>query len=154
MKKIAFTLALAAFSATLSFGQHDEQHSQGGGQHSGGGAGHTKMTAEQRAQKVTQYMTTSLALTSDQQTKITALNLTKSKQLDSVRTANSANMEVAKPAMKKVKDSYNTGLNSILTTDQKTKWEALKKQKRDEYQKNKAAGRKPAEGEITPEDVE
>jgi soluble cytochrome b562 len=153
MKKIAFTLALAAFSATLSFAQQPAQHTQGNGQHSGE-AGHPKMTPEQRATKVTQYMTTSLALTSAQQTQVTALNLIKSKQLDSVRTANSGNMEAAKPAMKKVKETYNTGLNSILTTDQKTKWEALKKQKRDEYQKNKAAGMKPAQGEITPEDVE
>jgi Spy/CpxP family protein refolding chaperone len=155
MKEIVFTLALAACTTTLSFAQHGGgQHTQGGGQHTGGGAGHTKMTAEQRATKVTQYMTTSLALTSDQQTKVTALNITKSKQLDSLRTANAANMEAAKPAMKKVKETYNAGLNSVLTADQKTKWEALKKQKRDEFQKNKAAGTKPTEGEVTPEDVE
>ena len=153
MKKIVFILALVAFTATLSLAQQPAQHTQGNGQHSGG-AGHTKMTPEQRATKVTQYMTNSLVLTSAQQTQVTALNLTKSKQLDSIRTANSANMEAAKPAMKKVKDSYNTSLNSILTADQKTKWEAIKKQKAQEHQNNKAVGTQPAAGDVTPEDVE
>lgn len=112
------------------------------------------MTPEQRALKLTQYMTTSLSLTPDQQTKVSALNTKKAQEIEKIRSSNNGNMEAVKPQMKAVKEQYNTSLNAILTTDQKTKWEALKKQKKEEYQKNKAAGTKPAEGDLTPEDVD
>lgn len=112
------------------------------------------MTAEQRAQKLTQYMTTTLNLTNDQQTKVLALNTSKAKQLDSIRAKNKGNMEAGKTEAKTVISSYNTSLNAILTAEQKTKWDEIKKQKKAEFEKNRAAGTRPAEGDLAPEDVE
>jgi protein CpxP len=164
MKKIVFSIV---FLSGLSFatlaqqnshqgGGQGGQHQGGGqgGQHQGGGQGGQKMTAEQKATKLTQYMTTNLNLTSDQQAKVLALNTSKAKQLDSIHAQNKGNMEAVKTAAKPIRDSYNTSLNAILTADQKTKWEELKKQKKAEFEKNRAAGTKPAEGDLTPEDVQ
>lgn len=162
MKKIVFSIV---FLSGLSLASLAQQNTHQGGQHQGNGQGGQhqgggqhpqgeKMTAEQKATKLTQYMTTNLSLTSDQQTKISALNLSKAKQLDSIRTKYKGDMEAAKTASKTVRVDYNSSLNAILTSDQKTKWEAIKKQKKEEFQKNKTAGTKPTEGDLTPEDVE
>lgn len=156
MKKIVFAIV---FLSGLSLASLAQQNTHQGGQHPAGGQSSQhpkgeKMTPEQKAAKLTQYMTTNLSLTSDQQTKVSALNLSKAKQLDSIRTKYKGDMEAAKTASKAVKVDYNTSLNAILTSDQKTKWEAIKKQKKEELQKNKAAGTKPTEGDLTPEDVE
>jgi hypothetical protein len=113
-----------------------------------------KMTPEQKATKLTQYMTTALSLTSDQQAQVSALNTSKAKQVDSIKTSSKGNTDAGKAQLKSIKSNYNTSLNNILTAEQKTKWEALKKQKKEESEKNKAAGVKPKEGELTVEDIE
>lgn len=156
MKKVIFSIVFLAGVTATSLAQNSHPGGGQGGQHKGGGQHPEgqKMTAEQKATKLTQYMTTNLNLSADQQTKVSALNLSKAKQLDSIRTANKNNMEAGKAAAKTVKEEYNTSLNAILTAEQKTKWEAIKKQKKEEFQKNKAAGTKPTEGNLTPEDVE
>lgn len=172
MKKVVFILALLAGASTSSFAQQAKTNSNENGKTNSnekgkinstqkGGNGQSKqnsegqkMTPEQKAEKLTQYMTTSLALTSDQQAKVSALNASKAKQVDAIRTKYKGNMESAKPELKTAKDQYNTSLKAILTPEQQTKWEAIKKQKKEEYQKNKAAGTKPAEGDLNPEDIE
>jgi len=159
MKKIVFTLVCLSGLSFASFAQQPNQtgtntqgqHNNQGGGHSGQGQ---KQTAAQKAEKLTQYMTTSLNLTTDQQSKVSALNLSKATQIDNIRTKYKDNMEAAKPELKVVKTDYNTSLNAILTPEQQTKWEALKKQKKEELQQNKTAGAKPAEGTLTPEDIE
>lgn len=157
MKKIVFSIVFLSGICLVSFAQ---QHSRGGnqGQHGQQGGkgpqGGQKQTAAQRATKLTQYMTTSLSLSTEQQSKVAALNASKAEQVDSIRSKYKGNMDGAKTELKTVKDSYNTSLNAILTADQKTKWEEIKKQKKEEMQKNRAAGTKPAEGDLTPEDLD
>ncbi len=165
MKKVVFIFAFIAGVSVSGIAQQNgnngnkDQHKGVKGQQNASTQGKQssaehKMTPEQKAAKLTQYMTTNLNLTTDQQTKVSALNISKAKQLDSIRTTYKGDMEAAKAAAKTVKVDYNNSLNTILTSDQKTKWEALKKQKKEEFQKNKAAGTAPKEGDLTPEDVE
>lgn len=160
MKKIVFSIV---FLAGVSFASLAQEHNhQGGGQHGGNGGQHQgggqgvgqKLTAQQKSQKLTQYMTTALSLTADQQQKVGVLNESKAVQMDTIRSQNKGNMEAAKTQVKTLKDQYNASLKTILTADQLTKWEDLKKQKKEEFQKAKAAGTKPADTGLTPEDVE
>ena len=165
MKKIVFIFVFIiglsasgiAQQKSAKVGQDKNKDAKGQPNASGQGkqsSAANKMTPEQKANKLTQYMTTALTLTSTQQTQVAALNTSKAKQVDSIKTATKGNTDAAKNQLKSVKSNYNTSLNNILTAEQKTKWEALKKQKKEESEKNKAAGVAPKEGELTVEDIE
>jgi protein CpxP len=135
MKKIVFSIVfLAGLSVASMAQQHNHGEGQGqqnhqGGQGGHGGGGGQRLTTTQKAQKVTQDMTTQLSLTADQQTKIAALNLSKAQQDSTIRAKYQGNMQSAQTELKTAKSQYNTNLKSILTADQATKWEAIKQQR-------------------------
>ncbi len=161
MKKIVFSIVFLSGLSLASLAQ-EHNHQGGGGQHNGGGqhqgggqGGGQRMTTQQRAQKLTQYMTTSLTLTADQQQKVGVLNESKAVQDSTTRAKYKADMQAGQTEMKANRDKYNTSLKTILTADQATKWEALKKQKKEEFQQAQASGTKPADNTgLTPEDVQ
>ena len=157
MKKIVFSIVFFSSLCLVSFAQQNQNGKQrlhNGGKGSQGGNQGQKQTAAQKAIKLTQYMTSSLSLSTEQQSKVAALNTSKAQQVDHIRSKYKGNMEAAKPELKTARDTYHTSLNTILTADQKTKWEEIKKQKKEEFQKNRAAGTKPSEGKITLEDYD
>ncbi|ABG59100.1 hypothetical protein [Cytophaga hutchinsonii] len=160
MKKIVFSIVFFSSLCLVSFAQQNHNGNQGqhngqqGGKAAHGGGQGQKQTSAQKAARLTQYMTSSLNLSAEQQSKVAALNTSKAQQVDSIRSKYKGNMEAAKPELKTARDTYNASLNTILTADQKKKWDEIKKQKKEEFQKNRAAGTKPAEGEITPEDLD
>ena len=135
-------------------GQGQHNHPGGGGHGQGGQGGQGKPTTESKAQRLTGFMTTQLSLTADQQQKVGDLNTSKAQQIAAIRTKyKGTDTTAARTEVKAVRDKYNTDLKAILTPEQATKWEAVKQQKREEFQKAKAAGTTPANSEITPEDL-
>ncbi|MBC7450691.1 MAG: hypothetical protein H7259_04310 [Cytophagales bacterium] len=106
----------------------------------------TKLNPDEKAQKLTQYMTTELGLTTEQQQKVAALNSSKATQLAAIKTKYNGDMKAAQTELKPIKQQYNTSLKTILSPEQFTKWEQIKKQKKEEY--------KQKQGPISPEDLE
>jgi protein CpxP len=152
MKKIVFTfVCLSGLSLASIAQQPNNQGGQGQHTHQGGGG---QGQGESKAQRLTGFMTTQLSLTADQQQKVGTLNTSKAQQIAAIRTKyKGGDTTAARTEVKAVRDKYNTDLKAILTPDQATKWEAVKQQKREEFQKAKAAGTTPANSEITPEDL-
>lgn len=95
-----------------------------------------KLTADERAAKDTQWAVDKLGLTADQKTKwqaavierVNANDAIKEKFRGSTTPEERANL---KTQMKANSDKFDTTVNGFLTADQKTKFEAAKKEKRD-----------------------
>lgn len=149
MKKIIFAVSLligigfSVMAQTPSAGKGSKQDPS-----------KPKLTPEEKAAKLTAYMTSELSLTADQQTKVAVLNTTNSKQVSEIRKKHKGNMEAAKPELKPLKEKYNTDLKAILTPEQNTKWTELKKKKREEMKANKEAAKVLEDNGISPEDLD
>ena len=82
------------------------------------------LTAEQRAEKATQRLTKKLGLNADQATKVQAANL----KMQTAKDAAKANKDRA--AMKSANEAYRAELKTILTSEQYTKFEQMKKKRK------------------------
>jgi len=82
-----------------------------------------KRTPEERAARQTEKMTKELSLTPSQATKVKAILVHRNSQRDSIRAAKSGERRDFKAA----KDKTDADLKAILTPDQYTKMQAMKK---------------------------
>ena len=82
---------------------------------------------EERAKKVTEKMATELELSEDQKAQILALNLDHAKQRQAEMEREKAEREAQRAEMK----AHQEKVNSILTEEQRTKWEEIKLEQRE-----------------------
>ncbi len=112
-----------------------------------------QLPPEEKAAKLTKYMTTHLELTSDQQTKVAELNTANAYKISEIKKKHKDKIEAAKPELKPIKAKYNADLKVILTPAQNKKWAELKKKNSDEIKKNKEASKNLQEDSVMPEDL-
>jgi Spy/CpxP family protein refolding chaperone len=119
MKKIIIALAVV-FSISTAAAQDGATKAK---------ADHPKASPEQRAQKTTDRLDKTVALTADQKTQAYKLALTKAKKKDVIREkykGKPEQKETAKGEMKTARDEYETALKALLTPEQNAKMEEKK----------------------------
>jgi hypothetical protein len=136
MKKAILTIAIAVMGLTAAFAQDTTKRAR---------RAMPKMTAEQRAEKVTSRLETQLSLTADQKTKIYAIELENAKKMDAWRSADQGDMKGKMKERKAAMDEQKTKIDAVLTADQKTKMDAFRaeaKEKGEKMRKGMGRGKK------------
>ena len=99
-----------------------------------------KKTPEERAKKRNEKMAKYLSLTADQQDKTYDIWLSHCTQADALRNS-TTDKEARKTEMKKLFESTDTQLQSVLTSDQLTKYnemkQKMKEKRKGKHKKNK-----------------
>ena len=85
------------------------------------GGGGQRVSPEDRAKQ----MQTTLKLTDDQTTKITAILKVQATKMDSVRTAANGDRDAMRTAMGPLRTATNDKIKAILTPDQATAWQKM-----------------------------
>lgn len=133
MKKVILTIAIAVMGLTAAFAQDSTKRVR---------RPMPKMTAERRAEKATARLDKALTLTSDQKTKIYAIELENAKKVDSWRTADQADRKEKMKEGRAVMQAQKAKIDGVLTADQKTRMEALRLEAREKGDKmRKGMGR-------------
>src|SRR6202012_4865502 len=83
-------------------------------------------TADERATTRSKKLAQQLGLTADQEKSVYTLALQQAQQQDADRTKYQGDREGMRNARKANMETFDTGLNKILTADQKTKYEQYK----------------------------
>jgi hypothetical protein len=103
-------------------------------------------TAEERATAHTNHLEKKLGLSTDQKSQVYAINLDAAKQHDELR-AQAKTAGADKKAIAEKRKAVNTArvskIESLLTGDQKTKWEAWKAAKQARIEARRKAKGKP-----------
>ena len=81
-------------------------------------------TPEKRAEHQTKMMAEKLDLSADQQKQVYALQLTRTQKMQEMREAQDQSRD-ARQRMKSANDDFKQSMETILTADQKTKYEAM-----------------------------
>lgn len=115
---LAFAVVLGASAAYAQMGQ-GPGYGQGGGY--GGGQGHGPMSSDQRLQMLTRQ----LNLTSDQQQQIKPILDSESQQMQTLRSDNSLSQQDRMSKMQAIRESTNSQIKPILTSDQQTKMQEM-----------------------------
>ena len=102
------------------------------------GAFAQKSTAEERAKKTADQLTTDLGLTADQNTKVYDAVLVRIGKMTASREANKGNKEAMKADAKKISKEHSATMKEILTEEQLTKLKELRAKKNNGN--NKKAG--------------
>lgn len=97
----------------------------------------TQKTPEELANKRADKLKTELALSDDQRAKVYAAVLDRITKVRAIRAKYPNNKKGAQKEIKPINEAFQTTLKGILTPEQITKWEALKK-----AQKEKRKGKK------------
>ena len=120
VKILSMTLLLSIFCAGMTFAQQQNQTQQQNRKvRKEQSVQKPKVTAEERAAKHVEMMKDSLNLTSDQVTKLQALQTQVAKDQEQARTAR----ENAQQDMKAKKDAYDAQVKFILTPEQYQKYQ-------------------------------
>jgi Spy/CpxP family protein refolding chaperone len=117
VKILSLTLLMSVFCAGMTFAQQQGQRTQRTKANSEERA--SKQTAEERASKQVEMMKKSLNLTSEQVTKMQALQTQFNKDQEQSRTASKDNHQ----DMKAKRDAYDSQVKSILTPEQYQKYQ-------------------------------
>ncbi len=91
-----------------------------------------QLTPEERANRQTEKITTSLGLSADQKTKVYAAALDKDRKLQEVRKKypTEADRSKKKEEVRSIRKNFVNSMNGILTPEQQTKWKEQRKDKR------------------------
>lgn len=136
MKKAILTIAIAVMGLTAAFAQDTTKRAK---------RAIPKMTAEQRAEKVTSRLETQLSLTADQKTKIYAIELENAKKMEAWRSSDHGDMKGKMKERKVALDEQKAKIDGILTAEQKTKMDAFRaeaKEKGEKMRKGMGRGKK------------
>lgn len=87
----------------------------------------SKKTPEEKAEMLTKKMTKELELTSEQQTKVSKVNLESAKEMDALKKE----LQAIKEKKKALKEKRDTDLKSILTPEQHQKYKELQAERRE-----------------------
>ncbi|MFD2581905.1 hypothetical protein ACFSR6_05340 [Pedobacter vanadiisoli] len=126
MKKVILTMAIAVMGLTAAFAQDTTKRER---------RAMPKLTAEQRAEKVTARLDKQLSLTADQKTKIYAIELENAKKLDAWRTADKSDIKGKIKERKAAIEEQKAKVDAVLTADQKTKMDAFRAEAREKGEK-------------------
>ncbi|MEO8591057.1 MAG: hypothetical protein ABI432_16885 [Flavobacteriales bacterium] len=119
MKKLMMIAALALLTAAGVQAQTKQQRTPAAAQ----AQDKPKQTPEERAKKLTARMTKDLGLSTEQATKVEALNLRYVEQAQALHTEREAQMAAQKDGKgKEMRDAHDAELKAILTPDQYSKW--------------------------------
>lgn len=121
MKKVMIcallTMALVCCGTTV-FAQMQEPGQGSGAQH------RMPMSTDERLQHMTQL----LNLTSDQQTKLRPILDNETQQMQALRTDTSMSRDDKMTRMRSIRQTTNSQINPILTSDQQQKWAQMQSQ--------------------------
>ena len=126
MKKAILTIAIAVMGLTAAFAQDTTKRAR---------RAMPKMTAEQRAEKVTSRLEKQLSLTADQKTKIYAIELENAKKMEAWRSADKGDMKGKMKERKAAMDEQKAKIDAVLTADQKTKMDAFRAEAKERGEK-------------------
>jgi hypothetical protein len=100
----------------------------------------TKLTAEERAQKLTDWMKSELTLTAEQEPTVHAINVKYANQMDDIKAEGGDRRSKFKDARdnSKAKDEE---LKAVLTPDQFTKYTEKKQEMQQKIRENRKRGR-------------
>ena len=93
-------------------------------------------TPEERAKHLTEKMTKSLLLSTDQQAKVLTLNTGIAQKNDAIRKNVNMNKEQKQEAIKGNMDARKSNLKMILNEEQFKKFEKLEEKRKEEFKKN------------------
>ncbi|MCX2574501.1 hypothetical protein [Pedobacter sandarakinus] len=141
MKRAILTIAIAAMGFTAAFAQDSTKKAR---------RPMPKMSAEQRAEKVTAKLEKELNLTADQKTKIYAVELENAKKMDTWRSADQGDMKGKMKARKAAMDEQKAKVDGILTAEQKTKMDAFRSEAREKAGKMRKGMDRPGRKEKPP----
>ena len=96
----------------------------------------TKKTPEQKAEKMAKKMQEKLSLSDEQYRSVYDLALSTINQRASLKS-NGADKETRKSEMKSLMEKQEAQLKTILSSDQWTKWEGLKKERKEKHKDGK-----------------
>lgn len=99
----------------------------------------TKLTAEERAQKWTDWMKTELAVTAEQEPKVHAINVKYANQMDDVKSEGGDRRSKFKDARENSK-AKDEELKAVLTPDQFTKYTEKKQEMQQKIRENRKRG--------------
>ncbi|HEX8425723.1 hypothetical protein [Hymenobacter sp.] len=130
MKKTLVILATFLLTAGAASAQSSDLATDGRQNGMGQGRGNN-MTPEQRADMQTQRLTQELTLTADQSTKVRAIALAESQELQALRAkfASADSRQGAGQEMKTVREKYDAQLKAVLTADQATKYIQMREER-------------------------
>lgn len=141
MKKAILTIAIAVMGLSAAFAQDTTKRVR---------RQMPKMTAEQRAERVTARMEKQLSLTADQKSKIYAIELDNAKKIDAWRTADKGDMKGKMKERKAAIDSQKAKIDAVLTAEQKTKMEAFRAEAREKGERMRKGMRHRDQKDKTP----
>ncbi|RDC62817.1 hypothetical protein [Adhaeribacter pallidiroseus] len=119
MKSTFFAIALGLVTITTTYAQTGNQTNTAPNQEA-----RQRATPEERADRQTKMMASTLGLSADQEAKVKALNLKRLTQIDALRESKETQANVDRNQAKTIRDNWNIELKSILTPEQYTKYEA------------------------------
>lgn len=128
MKKL-FVMALLFMAATGWSAAQD------------GAAMRTPRTPEQRAEIQTKHLTKSLALSTDQQTQVKAIILSRAVQIDSLRTQTTLDKTERMAQMKAAKDASDVDMQKVLSADQYQKYLQMQDDRMEKMQQKRQGRR-------------
>lgn len=134
MRKLIMTAILFMGLGTMAFAQQDSVQSKGMRRHHPR-VQQAQQTPEERAQKITDALSTKLALTADQKSKIYAINLESAKKAQAKREAHMAEMKKEREAMRADLKNRDHEITSVLNEDQLKAYQELKKERIDHMKK-------------------
>ena len=117
------TVAMSCCGMALYAQAQDSPQGMGQGM---GGQRHAPMSTDERLQHMTQM----LSLTSDQQTKIRPILDSESTQMQSLRSDTSMSRDDKMMKMRSIRETTNSQITPILTTEQQQKWQQMQAQHR------------------------
>ena len=94
----------------------------------GGGPG--RMSPEQRAEQQTASMTEQLSLSEAQSTKVGEINLKYAQKMKELRDKADGDREAMRSAMGAIRQEQDAELQTVLTQEQWTKWDAYRQEQR------------------------
>jgi len=124
------------------------------GQHAGkkGEGKHEARTAEEKAKMRTDRMTKEVSLTEEQQTKMTALNLSAIKKEEAVRNNTALTEDQKKEKMKEIREAQKSDFEALLSDEQKAALKDKKEHdKKDHGKKGTRMCNKPQQPAPAPE---
>ncbi|MES2616521.1 MAG: hypothetical protein V4613_01500 [Bacteroidota bacterium] len=125
MKKLIFTLFALAIAGSGFANDSTKQ----------------KKTPEQVATKKADKLKTELSLSDDQRSKVYNALLDRETKVRAVKAKYPTDKKAARKEIKPINEACNTTITSALTPEQATKWEQMKKDKKEKHKQNKTKKR-------------
>jgi hypothetical protein len=120
--------------------QWEKIQSERKGQHKGKGNGRKaglSADPEKQAERMTQHQTEKLGLSSDQAAKVKAINLDFAKKQQALHSEKAVGEKPDRAALQKLQDEHKATLKNVLTKEQYSQWEQLKKERKHDGKKGR-----------------